>query len=362
MYGAEQSLLLLLENLNRNLFEPVVFTPEGPLAERIRKLNIEVITEKLNRINIKNPFPYLKTVYYLYRLIKRKKIDLIHSNVILCNQYGAIAAKLAGKPIICHVRNILGSKRVFSRTFLKYADVLIANSQATYDGYKNYIREGQKSYIVHNAVDLKDYSVSSDNKRDFLMRYGIEGRSFIIGVIGSIEPRKAQDIYLRAFEKLAKKYSNIITLMVGDTGFSNDIEYLNEVRNFVDERNLNERVIFTGFTEKMSVLYKAIDLLVLPSFQEPFGRVLIEAMAAGKPVVATKSGGPCEVIEDGVTGFLVSAGDYSNLASAMDRIVSNKKIACKFGKNGKTRVKRLFNIKEHVMRIEQIYLELLKNE
>jgi glycosyltransferase involved in cell wall biosynthesis len=360
LYGGEQSLLLLLANLNRNLFEPIVVTPEGPLAERISRLNIEVFTKKLNRINTKNPFPYLKTVYYLYRLIKKEKIDLIHSNVILCNQYGAVAAKLAGKPIICHVRNILSSKRAFSRTFLGYADVLIANSRATFDGYNKYMRDGQKSYIIHNAVDLRDYSVPTDNKKKFLEKYSIKEDSFIIGIAASIEPKKRQDVYLKAFEKLVKKYPNVITLIIGDTGFPNDIIYLNRLKEFVKERNLKEKVIFTGFVKEIVDLYKVIDLLVLPSIQESFGRVLIEAMAARKPVVASRVGGISEVVEDGVTGFLVTPGNHNDLTSAIEKIISDGKLASKFGEQGEARVKRLFNIEEHVRKVEQIYLEILK--
>lgn len=359
MYGSEKSLLCLVKNVNRNLFEPIIVTPEGPLAERISRVDIEVFTKKLNMLKTKNLLPYLKTVYYLYRLIKKKKINLIHANNIICNQYGVIAAKLAGKPIICHVRNIMNSKRAFSRMFLKYADVLIANSRATYKWYKNYMRNGQKSYIIHNAVDVMDYSVPTDNKKDFLRKHNIKEGSFLIGVVASIEFNKAQHVYLRAFERLAKKHHNIKTLIVGDTSFPN-IYYLKYVRNFIDEKNLKEKVIFTGFIKEMSDLYNAIDLLVLPSFQEPFGRVLIEAMAIGKPVVATKSGGPCEVVEDGVTGFLVSPGSHSDLASAMDKIISDKKLACKFGEKGKVKVKKLFNIEGHVRKVEEIYSDLLK--
>jgi UDP-N-acetylglucosamine:LPS N-acetylglucosamine transferase len=146
--GAERSLLLLLQNINRQHFKPMVVLPErGPLSERIQALGVELKLLPLNKINVRNPLPYMKTVWSLRKILLTRRIDLLHCNTGICNQYGMITAKLVGLPVVTHTRNILG-KRAFQRMFLGRADVLIANSRAVADSYAQYVSKDQGVEII----------------------------------------------------------------------------------------------------------------------------------------------------------------------------------------------------------------------
>ena len=118
---------------------------------------------------------------------------------------------------------------------------------------------------------------------------------------------------------------------------------------------------FTGFTEDMPGMYYALDLLVLPSVAEPFGRTLIEAMAMERPVIATRAGGAVEVVDDGVTGILVTSENSDELADAIQWASKNRDIANKMGIKGRERAESLFAIKENVKKIELVYQNILKH-
>ncbi|GAI28534.1 unnamed protein product, partial [marine sediment metagenome] len=120
-----------------------------------------------------------------------------------------------------------------------------------------------------------------------------------------------------------------------------------------------DKVIFTGFVNDVKELYASLDLLVLPSQAESFGRVLIEAMAMEKPVVATRAGGAVEVVEDGVTGLLVPSNDTNGLARAIIKMLENEEDRRRKGKAGRERVKNMFSIEKNVKETQKVYMELL---
>jgi len=359
--GAEISLLGLLRNLNREIFEPIVALPgPGPLVERMARLGVETVIIPQQKLKARNPFPYLKTVFCLVNLVRGRHIDLIHSNLDIGNQYGVVAARLTGIPIICHTRNLL-SERPFRRMFLRYADVLIANSCAVAASYARYIGKSQKGVVIHNGVDLDEFSPSRTRNGVFRGKLGLPDDAFVIGHIGRICPEKGQHILIDAMAKVAKTHSEAHALIVGETVVDNSAAFLMSLKQRVLELGLAERVSFIGFVDNIIDLYADLDLVVLPSLCEGFGRSLIEAMAIGKPVVATRAGGGVEIVEHGVTGFLIQPNDHIQLAEAILKVTENRDAANEFGMNGRRRVEKLFGIEQNVRKTEQVYLETLRS-
>ena len=355
--GAEMSLLLLLSNLNREKFEPLVILPErGMLCDRIQALDIDLKLLPLNKINIRNPIPYLKTVWSLVKILRRHKIDLLHCNMDICNQYSMIAAKLVGIPVITHTRNILG-KRAFQRMFLRGADVLIANSRAVADSYSRYVTKGQKVENIYNGVDLNHFRPEGRGKSR--SRFGISDDEFVVGQIARIDTSKGQDVLIKAMAQVLQTHPNVRTLIVGDIVIDDSKFFLEKLKKLVSELGLKEKIIFTGFLKDIVDLYSALDLVVVASKAEPFGRTIIEAMSMAKPVVATNSGGPVEIVEEGKTGFLVPYGYPEVLARAIIKLIDDAHLASEFGINSRQRVADYFSIENNVRKTEQVYMSLL---
>lgn len=355
--GAAQSLLLLLSGLDRDRFCPMVVLPSpGPLADRLQALDIETIFIPLNRLRWRNPFPYLKTVSRLVALLRNRRFDLVHANIGFCNQYAAVAARLTGTPSICHVRNIK-SRVSFWEHGLWLAHVLIANSQATLDSVRGRARKAQRVELVYNGVDLTQFAPRGD--RHFRQQLGLGEETFVLGMVGRVTTEKGQHTFIRSLQAVFERQSDACALIVGDVVIDGTQEYLKQLKRMVSELGLSANVLFTGFVEDTPAVYDSIDLLVMPSVAEPFGRVLIEAMAMQKPVIATRAGGALEVVDEEVTGLLVPPDRPDSLAEAIMRIMGNEVLGKKMGVQGRKRVERLFSSKQNVARTESIYQDIL---
>lgn len=357
--GAEISLLTLLKNLNRKMFDPLVILPErGMLCDRVQALNIELKLLPLNKINIRNPMPYLKTVWSLVKILRNHKIDILHCNMDICNQYGMIAAKLVGIPVVTHTRNILG-KRAFRRMFLRGADVLIANSRICAESYSQYVSKGQRVDVIYNAVDTGQFH--PEGRCDLKSRFNIRNGEFVIGQIAQITPNKGQDVFIRALAQAVETHPNIRALIVGDTVIDNSDWFLDELKQLVKELDLVDKIVFTGFVEDIVDVYRCLDLVVLPSKSEGFGRTIAEAMAMTKPVIASRVGGLQELVLDGETGILTPPEDSNAFAEAILRMIEDRKLASELGINGRRRVEEKFSIEDSVKKTEQVYMSLLKD-
>jgi glycosyltransferase involved in cell wall biosynthesis len=365
--GAEASLFLLLKHLNKKTFEPVVVLPsEGILSAKIRELGLQVFIIPLNNIDLKslNPWPYLATVWQLSKIIRREHIALIHANDVATNQYALIAAKLSRVPIVCHMRG-LNDKRTVKRGFLPWVDHLIANSQAVAQTYLSCRKNPEKVSVIYNGVELKKFSKDDRSGMIFRKRFEIPENTFLVGIAGRIFAEKGHHILVHAISEIRKKHYNICVAIIGPISnvvnckYQRDDNFLFDLRQMITKSGLEKYIFFIEEQRDMASVYNALDLLVLPSKAEPFGRVLIEAMAMGKPVVATKAGGVPEVVDDGVTGVLVPPGDMSRLVEAILSILTNQAIAREMGIAGRKRAEALFSIETNVSKTEKVYLEIL---
>lgn len=179
-----------------------------------------------------------------------------------------------------------------------------------------------------------------------------------IGLIGRISPWKGQHIFIQAAAMIRDEFPNVQFQIIGAPLFS-ETEYESQVKHLARE-HLGEQVEFTGFVNDVqSVLAKLHIVVHASTVGEPFGQVVIEGMAAGKPVIATNGGGIPEIVVDGVTGLLVKMNDAGALADAMASLLHDPKKAQAMGKQGRERVLNLFAIERTAKAVEQVYRELL---
>lgn len=368
-FGAEQSFLFLLQHLDRNLFEPVVVLPailpeeKDTLFKGLSELGCKIVVieapawiGKCDTFNLAaNLFDELSAVQVYKDLIERENIDVVYTNTIT-RLAGAIAAKLAGKPHVWHIREVLEDHPIKSpfgleATFrlVEYlTDKLITNSNYVADQFA--FAPAEKISVVYNAVDTGTFinAVSSGRLRKEL---GVGMDCPLIGIIGSIHRHKNHEDLIRAVGRLNKESINCRLVVIGQA----DSEYKPYLLEIIDELEIGDSVSFLEFRNDMPEVFSELDLVVVASLAEPFGRTTIEAMAAGKPVVATNTGASPEIVVDGVTGYLVPPRVPEKMAEAIKKLLCDPEAARNMGLAGRDRVLKLFTKENYVSGVEKVF-------
>jgi glycosyltransferase involved in cell wall biosynthesis len=228
---------------------------------------------------------------------------------------------------------------------------IIANSQATLDTLLGEAPERKRkvrSRVIHDGCEVP-VSLSWPEPNQPLK----------IGLIGRISPWKGQHVFIQAAAMLRNEFPDVRFQIIGAPLFS-EFEYESELHCLTRELQLERQVEFTGFLRDVQSAIQQLQIVVHAStVGEPFGQVVIEGMAAGRPVIATNGGGIPEIVVDQVTGLLVPMNDARALAEAMASLLRNPKKARAMGARGRRRVNDLFTIERSAKAVEQVYLELL---
>jgi len=375
MLGAEKSLLLLLKNINRNRFDPIVVLPaNGPLKNRIESLGIRTykirspwwVSGRKNIIwavlhYIFNIILEIIALFRIYKIVKLEKINLIYTNTIV-NFTGAVISFLTKKPHIWHIREIISGNpdihfllpnKILFNFILRFSNKIIANSNASAKQFLNN-KLNKKIEIVYNAVDIEEFKDSNP----FPDIGGVKSKDWLIAVVGSLQKRKAQDDAVKAVKIVKDTIPNVKLLLIGD----GNKEFKNYLKRLVFELDVSNNVIFTGYRDDVLNILRYCRLLLFPSLNEPFGRVVIEAMAVGIPVIGINSGGVKEIIQDSITGYLVLPHDPLNIAKKIIYLFNHPELAKKMGIEGKKIVKEKFNVQNYAKKIEKIIQEIMKKQ
>lgn len=365
MVGAERSLLLLLKNINRMYFEPIVVLPgSGALKEEIHRLNIKACV-------IKSPWwvggmTNIFTIGYciireiialfgLYKINKQEKIEVIYTNTIV-NFSGAIIAFITKKPHIWHIREIIPENpdlhfflphKMLFKFISRTSAIIIANSNATADQFRS---SKSKMKVIYNAVDVEEFK----NPNSFPNISGLKSTDWLVVVIGSLKRRKAQDDAIRAVKIAKKTIPNVKLLLIGE----GSEEFKNYLREMVSELNISDNVIFTGYRDDVPQILPHCKVLLMPSWNEPFGRAVIEAMVAGIPVIGVNSGGVKEIIQDGITGYLTPPKKPSKIAEKMIYLFHHPDLAKEMGNKGRKFAMEKFSIQNYTKSIEKVIQEV----
>jgi glycosyltransferase involved in cell wall biosynthesis len=368
--GGEIALLNLVRHLNRNCYIPVVVLfSDGPLRQQLIDAGAEVHLLPLSPdvvntrkdslggktlLQARNVWTTFLFSLQLRRLIQEWKIDLVHTNSLKADIIGGVAAKLARKPLLWHVRDRIEDDylpplvvRVFRRLARVLPDLVVANSGATLRTLQ-WLNPQARAVVVHDGtLERPDLPPIAPNPAP------------VLGLVGRISPWKGQHIFIRAASLVRERFPGARFQIIGAALF-NEAEYEKFIRDQVASLGLGDFIEFTGFRKDVPDLIAKMDVLVHASVVgEPFGQVVIEGMAAGKPVVATNGGGVPEIVRDGETGYLVPMGDADAMADAMIRLLENPDMAADMGEKGRRRVHEHFTIQATAQRVERLYDEVL---
>jgi glycosyltransferase involved in cell wall biosynthesis len=261
---------------------------------------------------------------------------------------------MAGVKVIWHLRDIPiqpRPKRVVQLAATFIPDKIIAVSEAVGRQFG-----GRKVSVIHNGIDAQAIQKKAALEMPAEIQRIMESSSSgpVIGIVGQIARWKGQDVFLRAAKLLAEKLPQAKFLIIGEALF-NEKDFRRELNNFVDNNDLQKRVTFTGHLESVYPILKQLDVLVHCSVEpEPFGRVIIEAMALRVPVIAAKGGAVEEIITNGEDGLIVPPGDPDQLAGAIEKLLADKKLNSRVIDKGAAKVRNDFSLKEMLDKISDL--------
>ncbi len=377
--GAERSLLDILGSLDRREVTPeVLLFEQGPLANEIEKLGVPLHfielggTRAISRAGgggvsglIRAFADALRCAREMARIIKRKEIALVHSNTYKTHYLCVLLKLFARVPFVWHLRDLTRPTRegkIFSWLAGAVPDALIANSRGMRDSLRSE-KARRCAVIIPNAIRVGEYENGKREPRR--KEWGLAESDLVILHAGMFCPLKNQVAAVEILAVAAKKNPGAKLVLVGDEIYATADPDLKNYKTLVREKavalGVADKVIYAGLIDDMADVYAAGDLLVSCSNPpESFGRCLVEAMAAGLPVVAFDAGGPSEIIVDGETGILVRHGDVEAMAEAVAQLLGEPERGKAMGQAGCARAKELYDSRRLGSQCAEIYRKILQ--
>jgi len=372
--GGEIAILNLVRSLDPRRYRPLVLLfSNGSLRRKLEEAGVPtaivpldpgIVTaskDGLGRGTLLRLREILLSAAFVWRLageLRRRRVDLVHTNSLKSDILGGAAARLAGIPLIWHVRDRIENDylprpvvHVFRWLARWVPHHVIANSAATLSTLRPPAKP--RYHVVHDgarrAADQTPAPVQDDQR-------------LLVGLVGRITPWKGQHVFLRAASMVHRRFPNARFQIVGSALF-NEIHYERYLHRLTASLGLEDVVEFTGFREDVPNLIAKMDLIVHASTTgEPFGQVIVEGMAAGKPIVATNGGGVPEIVVDGQTGLLVPMGNAPAMAKAICRFLADPARRAEAGRRGRQRVNERFTIQFTADKVQRLYDEVLVQE
>lgn len=346
MAGMEHVVYNLTKNLNKDIFEVtiVVILRRGPLAAEVEKHGIKVISAKRMLRFVPLIYPY-----ELIRLIRKIKPDIIHSHSG-CWHYSPLAARLCNVPVTIHTEH----GRIFPETkslifcdrlYFRFTNKLVTVSEYLTSYMQEVVKlDSRKIIQIENGVDTEQFT--SHERRT-------TSDDYTIGIVARLEPVKDHLTLLNAFAQVIKIVPNCKLLIIGNGSQKQNIE------EQIQMLKLSDKVLLLGERKDIPELLSIMDIFVLSSLTEGTSLTLLEAMASGKPVVATNVGGNAKVVIDNETGFLVPPGEPSIMAEKIIKLLKDRNLINEMGTKGRNRVLEHFSLDKMVNAYEKLYLNCL---
>jgi len=379
--GSFESLYVHVKSLNRDIFNPSILCFNRTVYNKLwEDLNLPVYTLYSHIYSIHNKsflsiiykkiymvlqrysersliiflkyFLHKSLVYKISRIIREKKIKLVHlNNQIFRDIFGIFVVEKTRVACISHLRSMRSSG--FNKYIANYVnpkvDLFIANSKKCKEHWSCLGIDEKKIIVVYNSIS--EYFPSKSNFRDY---FSIPDKfTHIIGCIANFTEAKGHKFLITSFSELYKINKKFFLVLIGHGSLQG------EIQKMVNYHGLSDAVQFVGYQNDSKSIIAMLDLLVVPSKNEAFGRSILEGMQVGTPVIATKIGGIPEIITNGHNGILVKYGDTIGLVQAIIKLTSDQKLKSKLIKNAYNTLEKKFSINQYSNQIENIYKSIL---
>jgi glycosyltransferase involved in cell wall biosynthesis len=364
--------ILLTAGLNNERFESMLVTGvegeyEGNMFDLAAAKGVKpIIIPQLKR-NI-DPIGGLITLFKLYRLMRRQKPHVVHTHTATAGLLGRLAAKLAGVPVILHtfhghvLRGYFGPLRskalVWIERFLaRLSDRIVTVSEGQRQELAGYgVAPLEKITVVPLGFELESLLACESHRGELRRELGLADGDKLVGIVARLVPIKNHRLFLQAAQVVVETMPQARFLVVGDG------ELREELEAYAHDLGLEGGVLFTGWRRDLPRLYADLDVVALTSINEGTPVSLIEAMAAGVPVVATAVGSVPDVVVEGETGYLVKDGDVKGMAKAIIELLRDPEKAKEMGIAGREAVYPRFAAHTLIANVEGLYAELLRQK
>jgi len=315
-----------------------------------------------------SPWNDFKAFVLLWSLIRRYKPHIVHTHTSKAGVLGRLAAWLARVPAIIHKphghvfyghfgprvsRFFLLVERLLSRIT---DQVITLTPMEARDHLTLKVLTADKISIIHSGVELNRYHTTTRKRQKKKKEIGISPDALVVGFVGWLIPIKGVIYLVKAMAEVVQRHPNSLLLLVGQGDERGEEEI--KIREKVESLGLEDRVRFLGWRSDVDAIMGCFDIFILPSLNEGMGRVLVEAMAAGLPIVASRVGGIPDLVTHGENGLLVPPADAGALERAISDLLSDKAKRKRMGETGK-RICRPYNVEAMVEKIDNLYSRLL---
>jgi glycosyltransferase involved in cell wall biosynthesis len=362
--GAQRHLVEVLRRLDRRRFAPLLCclsTDRGDafdLLDEVRALGVPVLDAGLRDTRNALASPHtLRQVIRIAAELRRRRVQVVHSYLFHANWFGTLAGRLAGAPVvIVSKRSMDVYPRARERWACRLSNRLAHRVTAVAEAVREHVHreEGcprEKVVVIPNGVNADQFGTAASSTAQEVLGAGGDGK--VVGTITRLVWKRGHEELLEAAALVAEREPGARLLVVGDGPLRPTLEQK------VKERGLEGCVRFLGAVPRAARLLPHFDVFVLSSVWEGMSNGLLEAMAAGRPVVATRVGGNPEVVVDGESGLLVPPRDPQAMADAVLRLLREPELACRMGEAARRRVEAEFTLPGMVRRMERLYEELL---
>jgi glycosyltransferase involved in cell wall biosynthesis len=347
--GGEHSFLNLLCHLPAPWCPVAVVPSEGELGRLLEKCNIQTHIIQLNAIRPWSVPKMLETIKRIVSLCRKKDPALLYANGSRAAFYAGVSKPFHRRPVVWHCR--IAESDLFMDLLLEHlSNLIVTNSQATANRFGQ--RAHSKVRVVYNGVHIDWFRDDSVRKPGL-----IDEEWKVILVVARISRWKRHDLVLSAFERIAGLEPKVHLVCLGSRD-PLEPEWLNYLQERSHHSPFSNRIHWVGHVEDVRPWYRAAHMLVLASENEPFGRVLVEAMACGLPVIATKNGGVPEIIRHGKEGFLVLPGNSEEIAEAMLKMLKDQLLRESLGRFAEKRAE-YFSLDSHVEKMIKVFDEVI---
>ena len=360
--GAENNLLRLLQVMKTGDITPaVVLLPkDGPLAEAVREIQVPTAFVAYHAFNWHNPFRYMKTLGSMCKHTRGARADIIHLNHQGLVEFAVQAGRLTRRPIVCHIRNLLGvDELVPLLPWLLKVDAIVGVSRAVLAPLLAAGLPESRAHLIHNGIDITRLQ-TINCPRVLHKELKLSDTVRLIGVLGRVVPEKGIEEFIAAAEIVSRQRQDLHFVIVGEDDAQGN--YIKRLQRHLQQHGMSNSITFTGFRSDIPDILDDLEVVVLPSrsdMPEGLPNTVLEGLAAGKLVVATRNSGVPEVIQDGVNGLLVDCDDIPGVASAITKALDMPKDAREAMKTAARQSVQDRTVENQVKQLGELYRELL---
>jgi glycosyltransferase involved in cell wall biosynthesis len=351
--GSPVVLLRMIDLLDRRRFTPLFLaTGEGPLISALRERDVEIVNGAVGELTPRALMGGARAVWRQRALLRDHAIDLLHLNQFGWNQDLVLGAWLERVPVILHVHH---REHIAARNLNRLiATRVVVVSEAHKGNVTGFDRIRHKCEVLYNPVELDTYNAGQSIRTAL----GLRAEDFVVGTIAQLQHLKGIDLLLETARRILAVRDDVTFLHVGPPGL-NEAEFARTMMKRAQSEEFRGRVRFIGARTDVPDLLASMDVLFHPTRQETFGLVVVEAMAAGLPVVCSRAGGLPEIVFSSEVGCAIDGDSPERYAAALLALIAQPEQAHAMGEAGRRSLRGRFDETTSAMRLATLYRECL---